>query len=160
MGDKLDYQLIPVFLNILEGVVKLDGPWALELGFYTEATRRCHVFLTLWWTMRNSTFAGWLFIQRKLFWYVPSFLDVDQQGDTFCWSYEIILSCLWRAAERAYRRLIVTTSSGIFEPPLLQPLPVVMWCAAKAVWQNALNNIKLFMWRWLSQVQPSKCAII
>lgn len=26
MGDKLDYQLIPGFLNILEGVVKLDGP--------------------------------------------------------------------------------------------------------------------------------------
>lgn len=35
MSVKLNYQLIPGFLKILEGVVRPDAPWALEPVFFT-----------------------------------------------------------------------------------------------------------------------------
>lgn len=66
MGVRLGYKVTPGFLDILEGVVRPDVPGALELGFYTEATRKSCGFLTLWWTMRNPHFCRLtVFIQRK-----------------------------------------------------------------------------------------------
>lgn len=84
MGVKLDYQFIPGFLNILEGVVRPDGPSALEFGFLHWSHEEISCLSDLVVDNEEFHFFGLaVFIQkkRKLFWYVASFWYADQQGD-------------------------------------------------------------------------------
>lgn len=168
MGVKLDYQFTPGFLNILEGVVRPAGPSALEFGFLNWSHEEIPCLSDRVVDNEEFHFFGLaVFIQKK----ESSFDTWHHFGMLiskvmFCWSYKIIQepSAVWEELQKELTGypVIVTSCSVIFEPPLLQPLPVVMWGAVKSVLQGwkCINNTKLFIWKWLSQVQPPKCAII
>lgn len=152
MRVKLDHQLIPGFLNILEGVVRPDAPWALELGFLqssheeiprlsdlvvdNEEFHFCRLAVLIQ-SKKALLICGIILGCWSARWYILLIL----------WNYSGTLICLGRAVRKSLQR--PCDCDNIFSD-LWAISPTAPACEALLRLcdkdGNALNNKKLFMW--------------